>query len=39
VVLDGGELRIEWLDSGQVRMTGPVATAFTGSVDLDAYPP
>jgi diaminopimelate epimerase len=39
VVLDGGELAIEWLESGQVRMTGPVATAFMGSVDLDAYPP
>ncbi|MBV8614959.1 MAG: diaminopimelate epimerase [Acetobacteraceae bacterium] len=39
LVLDGGELLIEWLESGQVRMTGPVATAFTGSVDLDAYPP
>jgi diaminopimelate epimerase len=39
LVLDGGELRIEWLENGQVRMTGPVATAFMGSVDLDAYPP
>ncbi|HJS86955.1 MAG TPA: diaminopimelate epimerase [Acetobacteraceae bacterium] len=39
LVLDGGELLIEWLENGQVRMTGPVATAFTGSVDLDAYPP
>ncbi|MEO9190676.1 MAG: diaminopimelate epimerase [Acetobacteraceae bacterium] len=38
MVLDGGELRIEWLDSGHVLMTGPVATAFAGSVDLDAYP-
>jgi diaminopimelate epimerase len=37
LVLDGGELRTEWLENGQVRMTGPVATAFTGSVDLDAY--
>ncbi len=37
LALDGGELLIEWLD-GHVLMTGPVATAFTGSVDLDAYP-
>ncbi|HEX5327431.1 MAG TPA: diaminopimelate epimerase [Acetobacteraceae bacterium] len=34
VIVDGGELAIEWLDSGHVLMTGPVATAFTGMVDL-----
>ncbi len=39
VVLDGGELRIEWRNDGHVLMTGPVATSFTGTVDLDAYPP
>jgi diaminopimelate epimerase len=39
VVMDGGELQIEWRDDGHVLMTGPVATAFTGSVDLAAYPP
>jgi diaminopimelate epimerase len=38
VVMDGGELGIEWLANGHVLMTGPVATAFTGSVDLSAYP-
>ncbi len=43
VVVDGGELEIEWRadgwhDGGHVLMTGPVATAFTGSVDLAAYP-
>jgi len=43
VVVDGGELGIEWRedgwrDGGRVLMTGPVATAFTGSVDLAAYP-
>ncbi|HEY6432842.1 MAG TPA: diaminopimelate epimerase [Acetobacteraceae bacterium] len=38
VILDGGELAIEWLDNDHVSMTGPVATAFTGSIDLDAYP-
>jgi diaminopimelate epimerase len=39
VDLDGGELVIEWLDSGRVLMTGPVATAFEGTLDLAAYPP
>jgi diaminopimelate epimerase len=37
LLLDGGTLEIEWRD-GQVLMTGPVATAFTGSVELDAFP-
>jgi diaminopimelate epimerase len=37
VVMDGGELAIEWLANGHVLMTGPVATAFTGTVDLSAY--
>jgi diaminopimelate epimerase len=37
--MDGGELRIEWRADGHVLMTGPVATAFTGDVDLQAYPP
>jgi diaminopimelate epimerase len=31
VLLDGGPLTIEWLDSGDVLMTGPVATSFSGS--------
>ncbi len=30
VVVDGGELEIEWRDDGHVLMTGPVATSFTG---------
>lgn len=38
LILDGGELLIEWRADGHVLMTGPVATAYTGSVDLDAYP-
>jgi diaminopimelate epimerase len=33
VVLDGGPLEIEWQDDGHVRMTGPVATSFTGVLD------
>jgi len=33
VVLDGGPLEIEWLSDGHVRMTGPVATSFTGVLD------
>ena len=33
VVLDGGPLEIEWTVDGHVRMTGPVATSFTGVLD------
>jgi diaminopimelate epimerase len=40
VTLPGGDLVVEWRESdGHVLMTGPVATAFTGSFDLDAYGP
>jgi diaminopimelate epimerase len=39
MVMDGGALEIEWREDGHVLMTGPVAVAFTGSVDLAAYPP
>ncbi len=38
LILDGGELSIEWRPNGHVLMTGPVATSFTGTIDLDAYP-
>jgi diaminopimelate epimerase len=34
VVLDGGELRIDWLDTGNVRMTGPAAISFSGRLPL-----
>jgi diaminopimelate epimerase len=38
VTMPGGDLTMEWRESdGHVLMTGPVATAFTGSLDLDAY--
>ena len=33
VILDGGSLRIEWLESGRVRMTGPVTFAFRGTIE------
>jgi diaminopimelate epimerase len=33
MVLDGGTLEIEWRGDGHVLMTGPVATAFTGTLD------
>jgi len=40
VALAGGALGIEWREAdGHVLMTGPVATAFAGTLDLDAYPP
>jgi diaminopimelate epimerase len=38
VVMDGGELEIAWREDGHVLMTGPVATAFVGEIDLAAYP-
>ena len=38
VLVDGGELEIEWREDGHVLMTGPVATSFTGTLDLTAYP-
>jgi len=38
VVVDGGELDIEWRSDGHVLMTGPVATSFIGEIDLAAYP-
>ena len=38
VSLPGGDLLIEWREDGHVLMTGPAATAFTGTLDLEAYP-
>ena len=35
VELDGGVLTIEWREDGHVLMTGPVATSFRGTLDLD----
>jgi diaminopimelate epimerase len=32
VVLNGGSLAIEWLADNHIRMTGPVATSFTGEL-------
>jgi diaminopimelate epimerase len=35
--LDGGPIEITWRESdGHVLMTGPVANAFIGTVDLEA---
>ncbi|MGA3003871.1 MAG: diaminopimelate epimerase [Acetobacteraceae bacterium] len=34
IVADGGELIIGWREDNHVLMTGPVATAFTGEIDL-----
>ena len=33
--LPGGALQITWRDDNHVLMTGPVATSFSGTVDLD----
>jgi diaminopimelate epimerase len=37
ILLDGGPLEIEWLADDHVRMTGPVATSFTGTLDASLY--
>jgi diaminopimelate epimerase len=34
VIVDGGTLDMVWREDGHVLMTGPVATAFTGSIAL-----
>ncbi|MHA1109157.1 MAG: diaminopimelate epimerase [Alphaproteobacteria bacterium] len=36
VTLDGGALEIDWREDDHVLMTGPVATSFTGELDLAA---
>jgi diaminopimelate epimerase len=33
VVLDGGSLFIEWMADNHVKMTGPIATSFAGTLD------
>jgi diaminopimelate epimerase len=33
IVVDGGELEIEWLRDDHVRMTGPVAISYSGTLD------
>jgi diaminopimelate epimerase len=38
IVADGGELVIAWRDDNHVLMTGPVATAFTGEINLATLP-
>jgi diaminopimelate epimerase len=37
ILLDGGPLEIEWLANEHVRMTGPVATSFAGTLDRSLY--
>ena len=37
VILPGGTLRMEWRDDGHVLMTGPVATSFSGELDLTRF--
>jgi diaminopimelate epimerase len=38
VVLDGGTLHIEWLENGEILMTGPASRAYSGSFDTSVYP-
>lgn len=39
VLVDGGTLEMEWREDGHVLMTGPIATAFQGEVELNDFPP
>ncbi len=39
ILMDGGTLEIEWRDDDRVWMTGPVATSFTGTLDLSSFGP
>jgi diaminopimelate epimerase len=34
IVVDGGQLEIAWRADDHVTMTGPVATSFTGEIDV-----
>ena len=38
IIVDGGTLEIEWRQDGHVLMTGPVATSYSGTINLQAYP-
>jgi diaminopimelate epimerase len=38
VALDGGPLELQWRDDGHVVMTGPVATAFKGTLGPELLP-
>ncbi len=35
VILDGGELEIDWREDGHVLMTGPTTTAFSGTLGAE----
>lgn len=37
IELPGGALEMAWREDGHVLMTGPVATAFRGEIDLSAF--
>ena len=40
VSMERGDLVIEWREAdGHVLMTGPVATAFAGTLDIEAFGP
>ena len=38
VVLDGGTLTIEWLENGEILMTGPASRAFSGTFHSSVFP-
>jgi diaminopimelate epimerase len=37
MIVDGGELELEWRADGHVLMTGPTRIAFRGTLELDDY--
>ena len=40
ITMPGGDLDMEWREAdGHVLMTGPVATAFTGSLEIESFGP
>lgn len=38
IILDGGSLMIEWLENGDILMTGPASRAFSATFDVSIYP-
>lgn len=38
VILDGGTLHIEWLENGEILMSGPASRAYGGTFDPAVYP-
>lgn len=37
VILDGGELHIDWLENNKIKMAGPASFVFEGKIDLKCF--